>query len=417
MTENRDSSETLGNAPERPARPSSLSRRQFLVRSAGLAGASFGLGVKAPAGVEAGQPGAEIRLGLIGAGERGTQLLTAALACPGFRVLAVADPLPAARLRAFDLAGGRGGSAGATAGGTLLAQSAERLFEFAARGKLDAVLIASPPYLHRAQAVEALRAGLHVYLEKPLGLSVADCEEVRREAVQAEARGQVFQIGFQRRYSPRYLAGLEAIRDGRAGRVLTIETQWHSLGDPNRAKGWYFQRDKSGDLLLEQGCHQLDICNWVLGGPPAKAAGFGGLHQFRERPPGRTVRDHCLVSFEFPGGAKVQHSHLSYALPDRRFSGIHERVFGESLGIDFAHGLAFDRAGKSFPLLGGDAPSAPAASRKDTELALDGFLRHIRGGERPLADIEAAYLATMASLLGLRALDTGEVARWEALIG
>src|SRR5262245_17969190 len=212
-----------------------LSRRQFLARSAGLASASIGLGVCRKE--EAGEtPGPEMRAGFLGAGDRGTQLLAAALRIPGIRVAAVADLNPAHLRRAADLARDHQ---------PRLFNDGRPLLELEG---MDAVFIASPVHLHREQAVAALAAGKHVYLEKPMAVSVADCDAVLAAAREAEGRGQVFQIGVQRRYNPRYLRSLALIQSGEEGRVLFVRARWHSTGSLARGnKPWYFRREKSGD--------------------------------------------------------------------------------------------------------------------------------------------------------------------------
>src|SRR5688572_30375679 len=120
------------------AQRSDLSRRQFLARSAGLAGASLGLGVCGNE-VAGATPGREVRLGFLGVGDRGTQLLAAALRIPGARIAAIADVDPARLRRAADLARDHRPRL-ASPEGILSVEEVEALF------------IASPVYLHREQA-------------------------------------------------------------------------------------------------------------------------------------------------------------------------------------------------------------------------------------------------------------------------
>jgi hypothetical protein len=151
----------------------------------------------------------------------------------------------------------------------------------------------------------------------------------------------------------------------------------------------------------------MDVFNWVFDALPIQACGLGGTNRFEDDPPGRSIRDHYGLVIEYPGGAKVHHSHLTYAVPDRRFSGVYELVFGERLGIDLGNALAWDRSGKTVEL------SRQGGS--DTALALEGFLGHICRRERSTAGADVGYRATMVSLLGLKALDGGRVAGWEEL--
>jgi myo-inositol 2-dehydrogenase/D-chiro-inositol 1-dehydrogenase len=375
-----------------------LSRRQFLARSAGLAGASLGLGVCTRDSASGDPEGRPIGLGFIGVGDRGTQLLGSALRLPGTRVLGIADVDPAHLKRGADVAREHG---------PRLTTDWEALLD---EKDLEAVFIASPVYLHTQHGLAALRAGKHVYLEKPMALTGADCLAVERAALEAEERGQVFQIGFQRRYNPRYRSSVEAIRKGQAGKILFVRAQWHSTGSPARGnKPWYFRRDRSGDIVVEQACHQMDVFNWVFGAPPVQACGLGGANLSPEERPGRDIRDHYGLVLEYPGGGKVHYSHLSFSIPDRRFAGVYELVFGEKLGIDLANAVAWDRAGKTLEL--------SSESGNDTQLAVEGFLRSIRLGQRPAADAEVGKLATLTSLLALKALDTGRTVRWGDVAG
>jgi myo-inositol 2-dehydrogenase/D-chiro-inositol 1-dehydrogenase len=381
-----------------------LSRRQFLARSAGLAGASLGLGVSCRELTAAGHQGREVRLAFIGLGDRGGQLLGSALRLPGARVVGVADVDPAHLRRAADVARDHQ---------PRLASDPRILLE---DPQVEAVFIASPVYLHREHALQALQAGKHVYLEKPMALTVEDCRAVEEAAREAEGRGQTFQIGFQRRYSPRYQASIEAIRRGDAGRILFVRAQWHSTGGPARGKKpWYYRRDKSGDIVVEQACHQMDVFNWVFGAQPLLACGLGGSNLPGEEPFLREgahkeshrkdagIRDHYGLVLEYPGGGKVHYSHLSYAIPDRRFAGVYELCFGEKLGIDLANAIAWDRSGKTMEL--------SAAGGNDTQLAVEAFLRSVRTGAEPAAGHAVGAQATLASLLALKALDSGRTER------
>jgi len=375
-----------------------LSRRQFLARSAGLASASLGLGVQAQEKSAGSGESSRIQLAFIGVGRRGTQLLGAALRIPGVRIAAIADLNPAHLRRAGDIARDHK---------PRLLSEAPSAFTIR---EVDAVFIATPSYLHRDHALEALAAGKHVYLEKPMALTAPDCRMLMERAVEAEGRGLIFQMGLQRRYNPRYRASIQAIHQGRAGKVLFIRAQWHSTGNLGRSgRPWYFQREKSGDIVLEQACHQMDVFNWVFQGEPVHACGLGGTHLSHTGPGKRDIRDHYGLQIEYPGSGMVHYSHLHYAPPDRRFAGVYELVFGEDLGVDLANANAWNRSGKAVEL--------SRAGGNDTHLAVEGFLHSLRTGEHPLADARVGYSATMTSLLALRALDTGQRVSWCDLAG
>ncbi len=387
-----------------------LSRRQFLAHSAGIASASLGLGMSRP-GVDGGA--AELRLGFIGLGDRGRQLLGAVLACarsgegPRVRVAGLCDVHPKHLERALDLF-----RDGAEAGGRPRGFSNYRAL--LDEKDVDAVIIATPVHLHAPQSITSLAAGKHVYCEKPMGLEPGECREVLLAARRAEKSGRVFQTGFQRRYSPRYRASMRFVHSGEAGRLLFVRAQWHATGNLPKDKPWIFRREKSGGAAVEQACHQFDIFNWLFQAPPVRACGFGGLDRFRDEPPGRDTMDHYGTVIEYPGGIKVQLSHLSFAIPDRRFSGIYELAFAERMGIDLSNAVVWPEGGATRQLV---ADGSPLGSQSDTQLAVRSFFDAAGAGRVPEAEAgaEAAYRATLAALLCQRALDSGQVAHWKEI--
>jgi predicted dehydrogenase len=275
------------------------------------------------------------------------------------------------------------------------------------RRDIDAVVVATPVHAHASQAIAALDAGKHVYCEKPLGTGVEESRRVLGAAREAARAGQVFQVGLQRRYHPRYQSSLRFIHGGEAGRVLFVRAQWHVTAGPGRRKPWLSERAKSGDIVVEQACHQFDVLNWLFRAPPVRACGFGGRSPDCDRPPTGDVRDHYGAVVEYPEGAKVHLSHLSFAVPDRRFSGIHELVFAERGGVDLANATVWTPSG--------EASRLPVVPGNETELALSGFLECLATGQQPVASVDVGYRATLAALLCRQALDTGETAHWKDL--
>ena len=397
-----------------------LSRRQFLVRSAGVAGVSMGIGVRPEKAQGESGDSNPLRVALIGAGQRGMKLLSTLCERDDVCVVAVVEPDPRRRGRARIL--GRDSDAGRKNPNRRGFTDLDALIRYGQRAAeakepIDAVLIASPPHRHHEQALQTLAAGWHVYLEKPMALTVSDCDAVLRAALEAEERGQVFQMGFQRRYDPRYQASVAAIRRGDAGPSPFVRAQWHAQSSPAPTKAWFYDRDRSGDLVVEQACHQIDVFNWMFDALPDRACGFGGrmadgkanngppttTGDFgTEVPSHQSVRDHYGLLLEYPNGGRVLLSHVSFAVPDRRFAGVEELVFGENLGVELGTARAWDRQGRARELL--TTPSPHGIS--DTRLAIDGFLGHVRSGDRPHADARAGHRATVAALFALAALDS-----------
>jgi predicted dehydrogenase len=177
--------------------------------------------------------------------------------------------------------------------------------QIAARGDVDAVVIATPDHTHAVIALEMLRAGLSVYVEKPIALTI---REGRAVADAAEAAGLVVQVGCQRRSSPKYRLACELVRRGALGRLVRIEvgiprrsmapTPWSPepipagfdydawLGPAPQAPytaarchyNWRFIRDYSGGELTGPAFHGLDLAQWAMGaddGGPVAVQGAG----------------------------------------------------------------------------------------------------------------------------------------------
>lgn len=385
-----------------------LSRRQFLVRSAGVAGVSVGLGVRARA-AHAADNSPPLNIALVGAGQRGMKLLSVLRDQTDAEVVAVVDPHPRRRGNARRLVGDQ----------ARLFSDLDGLMSFSRSGcadenQVDAVFIASPPAFHRQQALVALEAGWHVYLEKPLALTVEDCDAVLRAALDAEDRGQVFQVGFQRRYSPSYQASVASIHRGEAGPAPFVRAQWHAQGESASHKRWIHDPTQSGGQIVEQASHQLDVFNWMFDSPPERAYGFGGGFDPSPTSPGRALEpgnaDPVGLLLEYPHGGRVLLSHVTFAVPDRRFAGVHELVFGERVGIELGSGRAWDRRGRPLHLL--DAPPSQMAA-DDTRIAVEGFVSHIRRGEHPLASARTGHRATVTALFCRAALQSRQVLTWD----
>ena len=169
------------------------------------------------------------------------------------------------------------------------------LQQFLAHPALDAVWVASPPDLHRAQALAALAAGKHVLCEKPMAVTVADCKAMVRAATRAD---RVLAIGFNNRAHPqlRKLAGLVAA--GRFGAALEARVQvYHAY--PSPPPKWRQNRHRSGGWAIgDVGTHLLDLLRWMMQAEPKHAVGHLSNHCW-----GFATDDHAQVSVTFNNGA------------------------------------------------------------------------------------------------------------------
>jgi predicted dehydrogenase len=212
----------------------------------------------------------ELRIGAVGCGARGRRILERLQALGRTRITALYDPAAgtAERVRA-ELAPEAYVAAGYR--------------EVVRREDVDLVLVCSPDHAHREPAVAAFQHGKHVFCEKPMATTVADCQAIW-DAARAAERHLI--VGFVLRYAPFYRELKRRLERGDLGRLVSIEAN-ENLG---AAQGAFFHRDWrrfrkfTGSYLLEKCCHDLDILTWFAGALPRRVASFGGRSVFTPRP-------------------------------------------------------------------------------------------------------------------------------------
>ena len=145
---------------------------------------------------------------------------------------------------------------------------------------VDWVFIGSWNCFHKDHAVAAFEAGKHVFCEKPLATTVADCLAMRDAWKKS---GRMFSIGFTLRYSPHYVRLKEIMESGVLGRIISMEfneTLEFNHGGYIHAD-WRRKTEWAGTHLLEKCCHDVDLVNWMIGSTAKRVASFGGCDFFR----------------------------------------------------------------------------------------------------------------------------------------
>ncbi|MDQ6705282.1 MAG: Gfo/Idh/MocA family oxidoreductase [Acidobacteriota bacterium] len=333
-------------------------------------------------------PNDTIRVAFIGVGNRGSSLLKNMLKVPGVKVVAICDIDPERLKAALAAAGGADGLT-----------EYRKLLD---RKDIDAVVIATPVDLHKEMAVAALEVGKNVYCEKPMGLTPEQCRMVANAA--ASAKG-IFQAGFQLRHDPNRAASMKLIKEGGIGRVLFLQSYRHT-GDLPHDSAWYFDRTRSGDNIVEQACHIIDLMVWAAGSHPLRAFGSGGINLYKDDPPGRTTMDNYSVIYEFPNDIRFEFSQIYFDPPG--FSGIKERVYGSDAAIDLATATVIQREKRGEKKL-----EVPGAGEDSTYLSLAAFIDNARGKKKPLNNAESARVSTLTAMLGRKSIYERRVAMWE----
>jgi myo-inositol 2-dehydrogenase/D-chiro-inositol 1-dehydrogenase len=295
------------DSPRDPRLPSgsTRSRRTFLATAAAL-GAPLLVSPRVARGAQA---NSRLSLGFIGCGGRGTWIADLFEKHGGYEIREAADYFQD-RVDAF---------------GDTLRVPAERRhvglegYRRVLDSDVDAVVIESPPYFHPGQAHDAVEAGKHVYLAKPVAVDVPGCRTVEEAGRRATEKERCFLVDFQTRTDPLYQEAVKRAQYGDIGRIVCGEAvyfcgptwgeqaQWleEKPGDPEmRLRAWGLDQALSGDVITEQNIHALDVATWVLDAAPLQAVGNGGQNA-------RTAGDcwdNFSVSFTFPGDVLVTFS-------------------------------------------------------------------------------------------------------------
>jgi predicted dehydrogenase len=296
-----------------PSSPESVrfSRRRFL-GSAAAVGAGLMVTVPAWAQQTAESSGKEdeLAVGIIGPGSQGRVLINFCLKIPGIRFVAVCDIWPYHQRYAANLLKKYDQTV------SVYEDYREMLDK---ERQLDAVIVATPDWMHAEHASACLRAGKHVYCEKEM----ANTLEAARSMVEtARQTGKLLQIGHQRRSAPRYWHALKMIEDDKIlGRVTQTYGQWnrarllevgcpkgqelgsetlrrYGYGSMEELLNWRWYRKYSGGPIADLGSHQIDVFNWFLRTPPKSVQAGGGLDYYTDQP-GRDWYDNVMTIYEW----------------------------------------------------------------------------------------------------------------------
>ena len=159
---------------------------------------------------------------------------------------------------------------------------------------VEVVLIATPNWLHKDQAISAFRAGKHVFLEKPIGVDLAQCNAILEAWSES---GRLLQVGHELRHANLMRTMREKIDEGLIGRVQMIVVQEFRFP---LLPGWR-QTGKTGGVMLEKNSHFFDLFNWLADSPARRVVGTGGNNVNKDSP----LIDHCVVTVEYENSVRA----------------------------------------------------------------------------------------------------------------
>jgi len=335
-----------------PSSQSPLTRRDFLSTSAKL-GAVFAAAPYISRAAAAGVGGKDtLNVALIGCGEQGRILTNAALKIPDIRFKAVCDIWPynltrtERLLKKFEHE----------------AQPFENYKELLATVKdIDAVLIATPDFVHAEHTNAALRAGKHVYCEKLMSNTI---EGARSMVQTSRETKKLLQIGHQRRSNPRYQHARDRIiREAKMlGRITNISGQWHravteDFGFPANQKlsdaklneygfanmhefrNWRWFKRYAGGPVSDLGAHQIDVYNWMLGSNPSNIMASGGVDYYKTH----EWYDNAIIVYEFPTPQGLVRASYQVLTTTSAGGGYHEYFMGDEGAMKISENPKFTK--------------------------------------------------------------------------
>ena len=386
-----------------------ITRRQFM---AGTGAAALSFTIIRPELVRGTEANSKISLGMVGCGGRGTWIAELFKRHGGYHIAAAADYFED-RVQAF----GERFGVEQTKRYTGL-DCFRKLLD-----KVDAVAVQSPPYFHPEQAAEAVDAGCHVYMAKPVAVDGPGCQSIAESGRKATAGKLCFLVDFQTRVDPFFREAVKRVHGGAIGELVFGESSYHA-GNPftskykllkkdppdpeNRLRAWGLDRALSGDIITEQNIHTLDVASWIMDQEPEFAVGTGGL---KARPRIGTCWDHFALFFQYPNEVGINFS-------SRQFEGhgspggIKNRMFGSEGVLETQYGGEVVVRGQN--AYGGG--KSPGIFTDGAIVNIADFHENITKGDFDNPTVAPSVRSNLVTVLGRTAAYEGRKVTWTEIV-
>lgn len=287
----------------------------------------------------------------------------------------------------------------------------------------DIALLCAPPGFRPEQFAYAVERGKHVFMEKPVATDAPGVRRVLAAGKRADEQGLKVGVGLQRHHDAKYLETIRRLRDGAIGDLRSLRCYWNgaTIKQPvdhdgltemeYQVRNWYFFAWLSGDHIVEQHVHNLDVCNWVMDAHPVSAVGLGG-RLLRTGKDYGDIFDHHAVEYTYPDGTKMfgfcrqmpgcEHLVAEFAVGTRGEAEISKARLQSSDG-DWRYPRARSGRGKS-------------AAENPYQVEHDALMAAIRD-DTPYNEAERGATATMTAILGRMATYTGRTVSWDEGFG
>jgi predicted dehydrogenase len=384
-------------------------RRTFLKTGAAVVGGTLAAPV-IPGAWAAGSD--EIRIGLIGCGGRGRGAAKDALqAAEGVRLVAMGDAFPDRLAETRENLKTLGERAVVSDDRCFVGLDA---YQKVIAADVNYIILATPPGFRPEHLRAAVAAGKHVFAEKPVAVDGPGVRAVLAVYEEAKTRGLGIGVGTQRRHQNGYLETIKRIKDGAIGDVVAARCYWNQGGlwmKPRQAdwsdlewqmRNWLYFTWLSGDHIVEQHVHNLDVINWALGAHPVRALGLGG-RQVRTDPAYGHIFDHFSVDYEYENGLHLLSMCRQIPKCDNQIMEALVGTKGTAELVDSAKRWRLTGA-KPWKYEG----EVNAAYRQEhTDL-----IASIRAG-KPLNELKDVAESTLTAIMGRNSAYTGKVVTWE----
>jgi myo-inositol 2-dehydrogenase / D-chiro-inositol 1-dehydrogenase len=407
-----------------------VGRREFV----GMATVAAGVTILKPSLVFGTQASSAIRLGLLGCGGRGRNVMGSFLENTSAVLTAIGDMfqdnLDAGKQKLDEVSAKFGKPAIDPSRMFRGPKAYEQLF---ASKDVDALYIATPPYFHPMHLEAALAAGKHVYLEKPVGVDVPGAKKVMALGETAKAKKLSLAVGFQIRHASAYVELAKRIHEGQIGQPVSGAIHYFAsaIKRPDwpdatpaerRLRNWVHDKALSGDIIVEQNVHIIDVTNWFLKAHPVKVVGSGGRA-------GRTDQGDCWSHyncvFTYPGNVHI--SFASTQFTGAQWGGVAMQYYGTK-GWAEAH---YDAPVRLSAETSWEYPGLKKPETTDAAVAVTGtfkgalddadpnkqkaFIESITSGNL-VNEAQQGAESALAGILGRMAASTGNEVTWDRMM-
>jgi predicted dehydrogenase len=284
----------------------------------------------------------------------------------------------------------------------------------------DLVLVTTPQGFHPYHLAEAVQQGKHVFVEKPLAVDAPGVRRVLAAAEEAKKKNLKIGVGLQRHHQPSYQETVKRLHDGAVGEITSMTCYW--LGNSRagvkrlpeeselqyQLRNWYYFTWISGDFIVDQHIHNIDIINWIKGGHPVRAQGMGGRQVRNDKTLHGQIFDHHFVEFEYADGSKLS-SQCRQGQP-----GTHQKVSEHVVGTKGSADLNVQS--RFFRITGPNAWELRLKQGEDGhQLEHFPLIDAIRN-DKPLNELEVAAMSTMTAIMGRMATYSGKLIEWDDAI-